>query len=67
MTSQSNQQENKCADVSLQINMDDYCGDNSEEKNPYPANDYIGKFINEVNKWWISFWSSDFMFSPLRL
>lgn len=50
MTSQSNQQENKCADVSLQINMDDYCGDNSEEKNPYPANDYIGKFINEVNK-----------------
>uniref|UniRef100_A0A8D3D7C2 Voltage-dependent L-type calcium channel subunit alpha n=1 Tax=Scophthalmus maximus TaxID=52904 RepID=A0A8D3D7C2_SCOMX len=26
----------------LQINMDDYCGDESEEKNPYPANDYIG-------------------------
>uniref|UniRef100_A0A7N8WU93 Voltage-dependent L-type calcium channel subunit alpha n=1 Tax=Mastacembelus armatus TaxID=205130 RepID=A0A7N8WU93_9TELE len=24
------------------INMDDYCGDESEEKNPYPANDYIG-------------------------
>lgn len=28
--------------------MDDYCGDNSEEKNPYPANDYIGEFRNEV-------------------
>uniref|UniRef100_A0A3Q0ST43 Voltage-dependent L-type calcium channel subunit alpha n=1 Tax=Amphilophus citrinellus TaxID=61819 RepID=A0A3Q0ST43_AMPCI len=26
----------------LQINMDDCCGDESEEKNPYPANDYIG-------------------------
>lgn len=26
----------------LQINMDEYCGDESEEKNPYPANDYIG-------------------------
>ncbi|XP_038594763.1 voltage-dependent L-type calcium channel subunit alpha-1C isoform X8 [Micropterus salmoides] len=25
-----------------QINMDEYCGDESEEKNPYPANDYIG-------------------------
>uniref|UniRef100_A0A3B4XW76 Voltage-dependent L-type calcium channel subunit alpha n=1 Tax=Seriola lalandi dorsalis TaxID=1841481 RepID=A0A3B4XW76_SERLL len=24
------------------INMDDYCGDETEEKNPYPANDYIG-------------------------
>ena len=22
--------------------MDEYCGDESEEKNPYPANDYIG-------------------------
>lgn len=35
--------------VSLQINMDDYCGDDSEEKNPYPANDYIGqlKFTKE--------------------
>lgn len=22
--------------------MDDCCGDESEEKNPYPANDYIG-------------------------
>lgn len=48
MTLQINQQENKCDDVSLQINMDDYCGDNSEEKNPYPANDYIGRFINEA-------------------
>lgn len=28
---------------SLQINIDEYCGDESEEKNPYPANDYIGK------------------------
>uniref|UniRef100_H3CQ59 Voltage-dependent L-type calcium channel subunit alpha-1C n=1 Tax=Tetraodon nigroviridis TaxID=99883 RepID=H3CQ59_TETNG len=44
----TNRQESKCADVSLQINMDDYCGDNSEEKNPYPANDYIGTSINEV-------------------
>lgn len=26
----------------LQINMDEYCGDESEEKNPYPANDFIG-------------------------
>lgn len=26
--------------------MDDYCGDDSEEKNPYPANDYIGKLIH---------------------
>lgn len=26
----------------LQINMDDCCGEESEEKNPYPANDYIG-------------------------
>lgn len=26
----------------LQINIDEYCGDESEEKNPYPANDYIG-------------------------
>lgn len=33
---------NKCDALSLQINMDDYCGDESEEKNPYPANDYIG-------------------------
>lgn len=48
ITLQGNQQENKCADVSLQINMDDYCGDNSDEKNPYPANDYIGTFRNEV-------------------
>lgn len=27
----------------FQINMDDYCADESEEKNPYPANDYISK------------------------
>lgn len=26
----------------LQINIDEDCGDESEEKNPYPANDYIG-------------------------
>lgn len=32
----------KCDALPLQINMDDYCGDESEEKNPYPANDYIG-------------------------
>lgn len=32
--------------MTQQINMDDYCGDDSEEKNPYPANDYIGKLIN---------------------
>lgn len=35
--------------------MDDYCGDESEEKNPYPANDYIGTVSNikhgSVNKW----------------
>ncbi|XP_067346726.1 voltage-dependent L-type calcium channel subunit alpha-1C isoform X25 [Channa argus] len=29
-----------------QIHMDDYCGDESEEKNPYPANDYIGNTCN---------------------
>jgi len=28
--------------ISLQITMDDCCGDENEEKNPYPANDYIG-------------------------
>ncbi|CAJ1054871.1 voltage-dependent L-type calcium channel subunit alpha-1C isoform X3 [Xyrichtys novacula] len=28
--------------MATKINMDDYCGDESEEKNPYPANDYIG-------------------------
>uniref|UniRef100_A0A3Q3JX53 Voltage-dependent L-type calcium channel subunit alpha n=1 Tax=Monopterus albus TaxID=43700 RepID=A0A3Q3JX53_MONAL len=34
---------NKCNALhDLQINMDDYCGDENEEKNPYPANDYIG-------------------------
>lgn len=33
---------NKCNALPLQINMDEYCGDESEEKNPYPANDYIG-------------------------
>lgn len=25
--------------------MDDCCGDESEEKNPYPANDYIGNTL----------------------
>ena len=34
---------NICNALPLQINMDEYCGDESEEKNPYPANDYIGK------------------------
>ncbi|XP_077450070.1 voltage-dependent L-type calcium channel subunit alpha-1C isoform X2 [Stigmatopora argus] len=29
--------------TTTKINMDDYCGDESEEKNPYPANDYLGK------------------------
>uniref|UniRef100_A0A3Q1K1H5 Voltage-dependent L-type calcium channel subunit alpha n=1 Tax=Anabas testudineus TaxID=64144 RepID=A0A3Q1K1H5_ANATE len=28
--------------TATKINMDDFCGDESEEKNPYPANDYIG-------------------------
>ncbi|XP_051248162.1 voltage-dependent L-type calcium channel subunit alpha-1C isoform X12 [Dicentrarchus labrax] len=28
--------------TATKINMDEYCGDESEEKNPYPANDYIG-------------------------
>lgn len=35
--------ENKCKPLPPQLNMDEYCGDDSEEKNPYPANDYIGK------------------------
>lgn len=33
---------NKHNALSLQITMDNYGGDESEEKNPYPANDYIG-------------------------
>ncbi|XP_034719594.1 voltage-dependent L-type calcium channel subunit alpha-1C isoform X2 [Etheostoma cragini] len=28
--------------TATKITMDDYCGDESEEKNPYPASDYIG-------------------------
>ncbi|KAM3587562.1 uncharacterized protein V6R79_009032 [Siganus canaliculatus] len=28
--------------TATKINIDEYCGDESEEKNPYPANDYIG-------------------------
>ncbi|KAM4523369.1 voltage-dependent L-type calcium channel subunit alpha-1C isoform 12-T12 [Fundulus diaphanus] len=28
--------------TATKINMDDCCGDENEEKNPYPANDYIG-------------------------
>ncbi|XP_078099345.1 voltage-dependent L-type calcium channel subunit alpha-1C [Sander vitreus] len=28
--------------TATKITMDDYCGDETEEKNPYPANDYIG-------------------------
>ncbi|XP_075886257.1 voltage-dependent L-type calcium channel subunit alpha-1C [Nelusetta ayraudi] len=28
--------------TATKINMDEYCGDETEEKNPYPANDYIG-------------------------
>lgn len=39
---QMNGLENDCNALPLQINMDEYCGDESEEKNPYPANDYIG-------------------------
>ncbi|XP_056878956.1 voltage-dependent L-type calcium channel subunit alpha-1C isoform X24 [Takifugu flavidus] len=31
------------ANTATKIHMDDYCGDDSEEKNPYPANDYIGE------------------------
>ncbi|XP_070405065.1 voltage-dependent L-type calcium channel subunit alpha-1C isoform X18 [Nothobranchius furzeri] len=30
------------ANTATKINIDDCCGDESEEKNPYPANDYIG-------------------------
>ncbi|XP_051911468.1 voltage-dependent L-type calcium channel subunit alpha-1C isoform X8 [Hippocampus zosterae] len=30
------------SNTGTKINMDDYCADESEEKNPYPANDYIG-------------------------
>ena len=37
-----NDSEHKCNTFPLQINMDEYCGDESEEKNPYPANDYTG-------------------------
>lgn len=37
-----NEMVNKYNALLWQINMDDYCGDESEEKNPYPANDYIG-------------------------
>lgn len=32
--------------ISLQIIMDDYCGDENEDKNPYPANDYIGNILH---------------------
>uniref|UniRef100_A0A8C5HFI5 Voltage-dependent L-type calcium channel subunit alpha n=1 Tax=Gouania willdenowi TaxID=441366 RepID=A0A8C5HFI5_GOUWI len=28
--------------IATKINMDDCCGDETKEKNPYPANDYIG-------------------------
>uniref|UniRef100_A0A3B3WCT9 Voltage-dependent L-type calcium channel subunit alpha n=1 Tax=Poecilia mexicana TaxID=48701 RepID=A0A3B3WCT9_9TELE len=30
------------ANTATKINMDDCCGDENEEKNPYPVNDYIG-------------------------
>ncbi|XP_077956404.1 voltage-dependent L-type calcium channel subunit alpha-1C isoform X7 [Gasterosteus aculeatus] len=30
------------ANTATKITMDDYCGEENEEKNPYPANDYIG-------------------------
>ncbi|XP_034056731.1 voltage-dependent L-type calcium channel subunit alpha-1C isoform X17 [Gymnodraco acuticeps] len=30
------------ANTATKISIGDYCGDESEEKNPYPANDYIG-------------------------
>lgn len=29
--------------------MDDCCGDENEEKNPYPVNDYIGKVHSMKN------------------
>ncbi|KAI4803364.1 hypothetical protein KUCAC02_006915 [Chaenocephalus aceratus] len=32
----------KQANTATKISIGDYCGDESEEKNPYPANDYIG-------------------------
>ncbi|XP_077400381.1 voltage-dependent L-type calcium channel subunit alpha-1C isoform X4 [Vanacampus margaritifer] len=35
------------SNTATKINMDDYCGDESEEKNPYPANDYIGNEDDE--------------------
>ncbi|XP_014882356.1 voltage-dependent L-type calcium channel subunit alpha-1C-like isoform X4 [Poecilia latipinna] len=31
------------ANTATKINMDDCCGDENEEKNPYPVNDYIGR------------------------
>ena len=33
----------------MQINMDVYVGDETEGKNPYPANDYITKGKNTPN------------------
>lgn len=42
VVSEMNELLSKCNALPLQINMDEYCGDESEEKNPYPANDYIG-------------------------
>lgn len=32
--------------------MDEYCGDESEEKNPYPANDYIGN-QSSIQNWMV--------------
>lgn len=56
-----NEMVNKYNVLLWQINLDDYCGDESEEKNPYPANDYIGNtqpshkpYVCEVRNEWMS-------------
>ncbi|KAM8884318.1 voltage-dependent L-type calcium channel subunit alpha-1C isoform 4-T4 [Synchiropus picturatus] len=33
--------------IATKIHMEDFCGDENEEKNPYPANDYIGEDDDE--------------------
>lgn len=49
--------------------MDEYCGDESEEKNPYPANDYIGNQGNggEIQSWMVPTGRPVSHWSPLSL
>lgn len=42
--------------------MDDCCGDESEEKNPYPANDYIG--INNKQKGLVNNYTNPCVLKP---